>query len=81
MRHYVDIVLPVCDTKQNLSSDSMTAILIRVKPERPENAEHFKKKIQETLFDTMSPSDLGMFPEEGSPTTVTVTPKLVNNRR
>jgi hypothetical protein len=49
----------------------MTAILIRVKPERPENAERFKKKIQETLFDTMSPSDLGMFPEEGSPTTGT----------
>jgi hypothetical protein len=69
---YVDIVLPVCDTKQTLSRDSMTAILIRVK-----NAEHFEKNIQETLFDMMSPFDLGMFPEEGSPTTVTVTPKPV----
>jgi hypothetical protein len=69
---YVDIVLPVCNTQQNLSSDSMTAILIRVK-----NAERSKKNIEETLFDTMSPFDLGMFPEEGSPITVTVTPKPV----
>ena len=70
---YVDIVLPVCNTKQNISRDSMMAILIRVK-----NAVRFKKNIQETLFDTMSPFDLGMFPEEGSPTTMTVTPKPVN---
>ena len=70
---YVDIVLPVCNTKQNISRDSMMAILIWVK-----NAVRFKKNIQETLFDTMSPFDLGMFPEEGSPTTMTVTPKPVN---
>ncbi|KAH9991140.1 hypothetical protein BJV77DRAFT_554959 [Russula vinacea] len=57
----IDIVLPVCHTKQNLSSDSMTAILIQVK-----NAERFKKNIHESLFDAMSPFDLGVFPEEGS---------------
>jgi hypothetical protein len=67
----IDIVLPVCHTKQNLSSDSMTAILIQVK-----NAERFKKNIHESLFDAMSPFDLGVFPEEGSPATVTPKPVI-----
>jgi hypothetical protein len=68
----IDIVLPVCDTKQNLSSDTMTAILIQVK-----NAERFKN-IQGTLFDAMNPFELGVFPlaEEGSPTTVTPKPVI-----
>jgi hypothetical protein len=67
----LDIVLPLCDTKQNLSRDSMTAILIQVK-----NAERFKKDIQESLFVAMSPFDLGVFPEEGTPTTVTPKPVI-----
>ncbi|KAH9991142.1 hypothetical protein BJV77DRAFT_1068477 [Russula vinacea] len=67
----IDIVLPVCHTKQNLSSDSMTAILIQVK-----NAERFKKNIHGSLFDAMSPFDLGVFPEEGSPATVTPKPVI-----
>ena len=67
----IDIVLPVCDTKQNLSRDSMTAILIQVK-----NAERFKKDIRESLFDAMNPFELGVFPEEGSPTTVIPKPVI-----
>ena len=43
------------------------------------NAERSKKNIRETLFDAMNAFELGIFPlaEEGSPTTVTVTPKPV----
>ena len=70
----IDFVFPVYDTKQNLSRDSITAILIQVK-----NAERSKKNIRETLFDAMNAFELGVFPlaEEGSPTTVTVIPKPV----
>jgi hypothetical protein len=55
------IVLPVCHTERMLSPDSMTAVLIRVK-----NAERFKKEINKSIFDAMSPFDLGIFPEDGS---------------
>jgi hypothetical protein len=45
-----------------LSPDSVTAILIQVK-----NAEDYKKNIQKTLFDAMSPlaSGVGIIPKDG----------------
>jgi hypothetical protein len=67
----IDIVLPLCDTKQKLSRNSMTAILIQVK-----NDERFKKKIAPTLFDRMSPSKLGIFPKNRSSTTVIPKPVI-----
>jgi hypothetical protein len=54
-----------------LSSDSVTAVLIQVK-----NTERFKKNIQETPFDFMSPFDLGIFPEDGPSTAVTPKPVI-----
>jgi hypothetical protein len=56
----VDIVLPVCSTKENLSRDSVTAILIQVK-----NAEQFGCSIDKTIFDRMDPLKVGLF-DEGS---------------
>jgi hypothetical protein len=56
----VDIVLPVCSTKGNLSRDSVTAILIQVK-----NAEQFGCSIDKTIFDRMDPLKVGLF-DEGS---------------
>jgi hypothetical protein len=67
----VDIVLPLCHTKHMLSPDSVTAVLIQVK-----NTERFKKDIQETSFDFMSPFDLGIFPEDGPSTAVTPKPVI-----
>jgi len=56
----IDIVLPVCHTERKLSPDSMTAVLIRVK-----NAERFKKEINKSIFDAMSPFDTGIFLKDG----------------
>ena len=67
----VDIVLPLCDTKRNLSRDSVTAILIQVR-----NSQHFEKNMETMLFDAMSPFDLGMFPEDGPSTTVNPKPVI-----
>jgi hypothetical protein len=67
----VDIVLPLCHTKHMLSSDSVTAVLIQVK-----NTERFKKNIQETSFDFMSPIGLSIFPEDGPSTTVAPKPVI-----
>ena len=49
----VDIVLPVCVTKGNLSRDTVTAILIRVK-----TSDRFQCKIDNWCFDEMDPSFL-----------------------
>ena len=54
----IDILLPVCDTKRELSCHSVTAILIQVK-----NAKRYKKDIDKTLFDGMDPLSLGIFPK------------------
>ena len=67
----IDIVLPVCHTKRNLSPDSMTAILIQVK-----TAEPYKKEIKKSIFDAMSPFDLGIFPSDGPPNTTVPEPVL-----
>jgi len=55
----VDIVLPLCDTKQKLSRNSMTAILIQVK-----NDVTYKDNPVSKLFDKMDPFELGIFPED-----------------
>jgi hypothetical protein len=56
----IDIVLPVCATKGNLSRDSVTAILIQVK-----NAKRIGCSIDKTIFDGMDPFSLGLF-DKGS---------------
>ncbi len=56
----IDIVLPVCATKGNLSRDSVTAILIQVK-----NAKRFECSIDKTIFDGMDPFSVGLF-DKGS---------------
>ena len=55
----VDIVLPVCLKKGNLSPDTVTAILIQVK-----NAERFGCSIDKTVFDGMDPLRAGLFDED-----------------
>jgi hypothetical protein len=57
----VDIVLPVCSTKGNLSRDTVTAILIQVK-----TSGRFQCKIDNFCFDEMDPSLL-VFSEGQSP--------------
>jgi hypothetical protein len=69
----IDILLPICDTKQKLSRHSVTAILIQVK-----NDDRFKKNLHKVLFDGMSPLKLGIFPKDGSSTRVT--PKSTGDR-
>ena len=54
----IDILLPVCDTKRELSRRSVTAVLIQVK-----NAKRYKKDLDKTLFDGMDPLNLGIFPK------------------
>jgi len=56
----IDIVVPICHTKEPLSRNSVTAILIQVK-----NAEKYQSKINKTLFDGMDPIKLGLFPDTG----------------
>ena len=50
--------MPVCDTKRKLSHHSVTAVLIQVK-----NSKHYRKGIDETLFDSMDPLTSGVFPK------------------
>jgi hypothetical protein len=57
----VDIVLPVCVTKGNLSRDTVTAILIQVK-----TSDRFQCRIDNFCFDEMDPS-LVVFSEGQSP--------------
>jgi hypothetical protein len=57
----VDIVLPVCVAKGNLSRDTVTAILIQVK-----TSDLFQCSINNTCFNEMDPS-LGVFSEGQSP--------------
>ncbi|KAH9953569.1 hypothetical protein BC827DRAFT_1379867 [Russula dissimulans] len=52
----VDIVLPACHNQENLSRDSVTAILIQVK-----NDKDFQCNINKTLFDGMDPHQVGLF--------------------
>jgi hypothetical protein len=65
----VDIVIPICHTKQALSRHSVTAILVQVK-----NAEKHQSEIDKTLFDRMNPIDLGLFP--GNPEKVVPKPVI-----
>ena len=58
----VDIVLPVCLTRGNLSRDTVTAILIQVK-----NIERFGHHIDETSFDELDPFRVGLFSDEQDP--------------
>jgi hypothetical protein len=51
----VDIVLPVCQKRGNLSCHTVTAIYIQVK-----TAEAYKLKVNNTLFDAMDPRVLGL---------------------
>jgi hypothetical protein len=58
----VDIVIPICHTRQPLSRNSVTAILVQVK-----NAERFQSTIDKTLFDRMDPvNKLGLFQTDKS---------------
>ena len=47
----IDIVLPVCYTTQNLSPDSVTAIIIHVT-----NAEESDTELNESSYDAMDPA-------------------------
>ncbi|KAF8492187.1 hypothetical protein F5888DRAFT_1619276, partial [Russula emetica] len=58
----VDIVIPICHTKEALSRRSVTAILVQVK-----NSETYQLKIDKTLFDNMNPIKLGLFPDKVDP--------------
>jgi hypothetical protein len=55
----IDIVLPVCSTKGNLSRDTVTAILIQVK-----NAKRIGCSIDKAIFDGMDPLSLGLFDKD-----------------
>ena len=57
----VDIVLPLCLKTENLSRNSVSAILIQVK-----NAKRYGTSIDKTLFDAMEPVPVGLF-DKGSP--------------
>ncbi|KAH9979127.1 hypothetical protein BJV74DRAFT_798332, partial [Russula compacta] len=58
----VDVVLPACVRTENLSRNTVTAILIQVK-----NAELFEENITKTLFDKMDPFEVGLFSEGQQP--------------
>jgi len=58
----VDIVLPACVAQQNLSRDTITAILIQVK-----NDTTYTNEIKPKLFNAMDPFLVGLFPEGRSP--------------
>ena len=55
----IDIVLPVCSTKGNLSRDTVAAILIQVK-----NAKRIGCSIDKAIFDGMDPLSLGLFDKD-----------------
>jgi hypothetical protein len=57
----VDIVLPLCLLKGNLSRHTTSAILIQVK-----NDDKYGCSIDEMLFEGLNPTQVGLF-EEGSP--------------
>jgi hypothetical protein len=52
----VDIVIPICQTQRPLSRKTVTAILVQVK-----NAEEFQLAVDNSLFDRMDPTKLGLF--------------------
>jgi hypothetical protein len=52
----VDIVLPLCHQKKNLSPCTVSAILIQVK-----NDDKYGYSIVKTLFDGMAPMAVGLF--------------------
>ena len=58
----VDILLPACLEKENLSKDTITAGFIQVK-----NAEKYKLKVDRGLLDAMHPLSLGLFSEDEIP--------------
>ena len=60
----IDIVLPVCNTQQKFSHDTVMAILIQV---TWKNAEDYKLKIDKTLFDSMGTIKSGLFPDDVTP--------------
>jgi len=57
----IDIILPVCDVKQNLGPDSVTAIIVQVK-----NAKDYKAKIRPDLFDVMNVVVKSIFSKDDS---------------
>jgi hypothetical protein len=57
----IDIVLPVCDVKQNLGPDSVTAIVVQVK-----NAKDYKANIRSDLFDVMDVIVKSIFSKDDS---------------
>ena len=57
----VDIVLPLCRKTENLSRDTVSAVLIQVK-----NAKQYGCKIHKTVFDGMDPVAVGLF-DKASP--------------
>ena len=52
----IDIVLPVCAREGNLSSNSMTIIIIQVK-----NAKQYRNNIDKMIFDRMDLFKVGLF--------------------
>jgi hypothetical protein len=58
----VDIVLPLCLRKGNLSHDTVTAVLIQVK-----NADRFGSSIENICFDEMDPFEVGLFSDNQAP--------------
>jgi hypothetical protein len=57
----IDIILPVCDMKQNLGPDSVTAIIVQVK-----NTKDYKAKIRPDLFDVMNVIVKSIFSKDDS---------------
>ncbi|KAK2463837.1 hypothetical protein APHAL10511_004142 [Amanita phalloides] len=61
--HYdIDLVLPVCDVNTNISPDTVTAILVKVK-----NDKNVKDNIQLRMFNAMNPFTVGLFDDERLP--------------
>jgi hypothetical protein len=58
----VDIVLPLCLKKGNLSRHTVSAILIQVK-----NDVRYGCNVDKTLFDALNPARVGLFKEGSSP--------------
>jgi hypothetical protein len=58
----VDIIIPLCLNTEELSSKTVSAILIQVK-----NASDYGNKVKPSLFAKLDPFDLGLFDEHSTP--------------